>query len=171
MKKLKLTGRGFLIGYGVLVFAGLIFLLVRSMGPSGTPVQPPVDDSSDSSSTASVESYLESGTVTLQNSSSLGDSVSKSRLERTQNIIYVKVANSLVKPASQYSGIIREGSIKKSTSASGTPAVDFLVDISEIKRTYHISINGNDDSEFKAIYVLCPTAAELTYPAFECSDG
>lgn len=170
MTKLKLTGRGFLIGYGILVIAGVLFLLIRSVGPSSTPVQPPEESSSEEVA-GSVESYLQSGTVTIQNSSALGSAVTKDRLSRAQNILYVKVTSGLKNPASQYSGVIREGSVKTTTNAAGTPNVNFLVDIPVLKRTYHVSINGNEDSEFNAIYVLCPSVAELTYPAFECSDG
>jgi hypothetical protein len=171
MSRLKVTGKALLIGYGVLVFMGLLFLFIRSIDSGSTPEQSPTTSEEESVPTGSVESYLESGSIVLKNSSSLGSLVSKERLDRTQNILYVKIANSISKPNSQYDGIIREGSIKSSTTASGTPRVEFLVDIATLKRTYRVSINGTEDSEYQAIYVLCPTTAELIYPAFKCSDG
>lgn len=70
---------------------------------------------------------------------------------------------------------IRDDSITTSSNQNPPSTItSFLVDIPAIERTYKIQFNQSENPEETMTYpvvVLCPTAAELIYPSFPCSDA
>ncbi len=64
----------------------------------------------------------------------------------------------------------REGSLISSTVNRNILKKDFIVDIPEIESSFVIQIEGDSSTEYRTIYVLCPTESQSIYKAQVCSD-
>lgn len=72
------------------------------------------------------------------------------------------------KQADYYRANIRQDSFKTHTTSGGTPVTEFLVDISDVERTFKVSIEGDNNTDYRTVYITCPLVSELVYGAKPC---
>jgi hypothetical protein len=63
----------------------------------------------------------------------------------------------------------REGSYKKTMSGS-YPIVRIIVDIPKLERSYIVTAEGDETTEYSDLRVTCPSQSDLIYKPQECND-
>lgn len=97
------------------------------------------------------------------------------QLDPTDNEIAQEAIQDMVKhnepdSTQQFTAVVRQDSIVRSTTSYGEPKLQYLVDIPELQRTFIVEREGDDSSSFASIYVRCPSDTDLRYPAKTCTE-
>lgn len=111
----------------------------------------------------------EAWTVTITNIDQYKE-VSSEQYSSLTKGLYTFLKKNVPTAGIAYTGNIREGSYVKSLTPAQDPNIEFLVDIPKVERTYKVTIEGSEESEYQTIYVTCPTASELVYKPSSCND-
>lgn len=160
-----ITHKRVIVIYLVLIGLGMLFLLIRVVGGSNT------SESQTTRTTVGDNTKETATSVSLTNSQNLPRSISTDTATKVKSQLYTAVRRNTGSAKPSFSGIIRANSISEETPSNGGHVTTFLVDFPETKQTYRVRINGDESSEFHGIYVLCPSARDLKYGAFTCTDG
>lgn len=108
--------------------------------------------------------------VDITNSGDYQSKIPSLDFSSLESSLFTTVKQNVSTPAASYAATIRDTSYKTSTTSDGFPQRNFVVDIPAIKQSYHITVEGDSSTDYQTVYILCPTASELIYPAFTCKD-
>lgn len=116
--------------------------------------------------------------VTITNLSDYSTWLDSSTTGSIESGIYTRIKQYSKLPAPHYDAVIRTDSLHTTRGAfagpdgpSDIPSVDFLVDIPQASQSYVITMTGGSKYPVNILYVLCPSADQLKYGAFGCTDG
>jgi hypothetical protein len=118
---------------------------------------------------ASNTTSQESGVIKIKDQKALQSYLDTDQIQTVKTLVYQKIKSSVVNPKTTYTAEVREWSYRITTKNQAT-TTSFMVDIPEVKQSYRVEA-GNSSDGYGAVYVFCPSAQQLIYPAFSCSDA